>query len=1201
NEGDVLTPVVTVGGAGTGTVTVAVVDPNNGYAGVANAEVSLYRSSLFDLQTTDSSGTATFHDVPVGSYTVGAYSKAQVKFGSSDPIDVVRDGTSTVQVKLAYSGEVDGTLVDPEKNGAAVLGANVTLYGSGYQTRTTTTDKGFYFKGVREGRIALDARDPLSIRRAYLDNVLVSVAAGTTHVPLVLERTSTLTVRAFLPNDDGSSSSVAAPLVSIDVEQSAPGGHYLRTSQTNGAQFPGLIRGVPVSVTVHELGGRNRTASTSVALAEPEKETDLTFIAFGSVTVHVTQGGAVAPNVYVSASSGGVSSNGYTDAAGNIRFDNLPFGTVSIQASTGGSHPLTASGSVAIVSQSIPASASIELGTYGAIKGYVDAEGGGPSVGTRVIASYANGTLETRTDAFGFFEFQGIIASVQGTPVNLLYLGPDDATAGASQVVTIYGSETKSADRVTLDSTPARLLSIFPADGATKVAPNTKLTIAFSRAMKSEQLSGGYVALYDVATGASLSLLAEEPALQADKSVLVTFKVNVTPPPGQRYALKSDTLYRIQVSSDLQDLGNHKLGVTVGASFTTSNYANPQVTKVVPTPKLPLPKNGLRFAITFSKPIKSEPWAPGGNGVMQLVQVDRNGNAIGGPVPGVVQLDTATNTLYFAPNNILNPISFYRLSISGVTDADGQGLIDAAGNPLSVWTQDFSSYDEVAPVVAINDPLLLSSAIAPGDPLYSGVVYTIPVTLTNPAGSPATDVEDVDFYSVDAAGAATPLSHTGIKSVDVTPVPGSTSFTLKVVAHDFSKNYSTPVTRAWQVQPVPPLAIASTAIGPAAVYPGKPFTNNVTLGGGAITANVTVAIYVNGDTIPAATQTQAITRSGFSASWPVTAFTLQLPVTTPANATVVVKTTASDARGAAAPRTDNLSLLADTIAPRLNPLTIELVRGNNASSLHNADQYRVHAIATDAETGIKSVTFTIGSASYVVSSSANNEFVSPLITVQSHNEDFTVSLSAEAADYGQNKASAGTTVTYLGIHDANAPVVAWLSPIHDAAWPASLSGFKTRLSVYATSKLPLTAKFDVPGLGTVNGVRNDKQFDADITLNTPAEGTLTITAHVDDGDGGHVFDLPVTIDLVTYTQILSTGTTPVDATHGLTGDSIIVDGARLVPHIPLTLKNLIVINGGVVDTVNSTTNRDESITINVSDHLFVDGRSRIDVSSRGYL
>src|SRR5581483_5466369 len=186
-----------------------------------------------------------------------------------------------------------------------------------------------------EGRIALDARDPLSIRRAYLDNVLVSVVAGTTHVTLVLERTSTLTVRAFLPNDDGSSSSVAAPLVSIDVEQSAPGGHYLRTSQTNGAQFPGLIRGVPVSVTVHELGGRNRTASTSVALAEPEKETDLTFMAFGSVTGHVTPGGAVAPNVYVSASSGGVSSNGYPDAAGNIRFDNLPFGTVSIQASTG--------------------------------------------------------------------------------------------------------------------------------------------------------------------------------------------------------------------------------------------------------------------------------------------------------------------------------------------------------------------------------------------------------------------------------------------------------------------------------------------------------------------------------------------------------------------------------------------------------------------------------------------------------------------------------------------------------------------------------------------------------------------------------------------------------------------------------------------------------------------------------------------------
>ena len=1223
NEGDVLSPTIVIGSAGKGSVTVTVLDPNAGFSRVQNAEIALYRGTLFDFATTDANGTVTFLDVPVGSYTATAYSKALGKLGSSpSSFAISRNLDTPVEITLLFSGEVDGTLTDPEKNDAVVPGANVTLYASGYQTRATTgTDGVFDFKGIREGYVDLEARDPLTIRRAVNRGVLVSTANGTTHLPMTLERTSTLTVKAFLPNDSGGNSGVLAPLVSIDVNQLAPGGHYQRTTQTNGAQFPGLVRGnVPIGIGIQEIGGRNRYMYRTNQFADGEaaKETDVVFPAFGSVIVHVQQqvagGGAVVsvPNVFVNVFSGGVSANGYTDVSGNITLSNLPLGTVSVQATTLGLHPLTGATSAPLGSQSQPANATITIGSYKGLNGYVDAEAGGPSAGTRVFAFYPGTTLETRTDATGYYQFFGIVASANGPFVTLTYLGPDDSTVGAVRTASLNSAspEFTAIDRVALDSTPPRLMSIFPADGSVNVAPDTTVSVSFSRTMNIDQLGNGYVTLYDVNTNANLHLSLASAVLQPDKSLVAIYTAPAVPA-GQN-PLKSSTLYRIQISGDIQDSAGHRLGVTIGSSFTTSDYSSPQVTKVTPSSKSPLPKDSLRFAVTFSKPLAPAPWNQGGSGVMKLEHIDAGGNPIGGPVQGTVQLDPATNaTLYFAPDVVLIPESRYRLSISGVTDVNGRGLIDASGNPLPLWTQDFTSYDETAPVVTIGTPLLLSAPIAANDPLYVGVLYTIPVTLTNPDGSAATDVATVDYYSVDGSGALSPINHTKLTSVDIVPLQASTSFTLRVIARDLSGNTSAAVTRTWQVQTIPALTIASTAIAPSVIYAGQSFTDTVALSGGAISANVSVSAYVSGDVIPVMTRTASVSRASFTAPWPATTLTLQVPVTTPANAQIVLTATASDARGTTAPKNDPLTLTADSTAPVLNPLSIQGIKSSTPSdptSFHNTDQYRVHAYTRDGETGVASVTFTIGGQTYVVNSGTYNastqlyDFVSPTITVQSHNEDFTVSISAVAADYAQNKSTGGTTVKYLGIHDPNAPIVTWITPLHDAAWPAGRAAFKTRLSVYATSNLPLNAHFDVPGIGSVTGVRNGNQFDADITMDTPATAqTITVTAHVDDGDGGHIIDLPIPVDLVTFTQYFETGTIAVDATHPLTGDSIVVDGARLVPHVALNLKNLIVINGGIVDTVNSTTHNDESIRLTISDHLFVDGRSRLDTAARGYL
>src|SRR5204863_1600106 len=127
---------------------------------------------------------------------------------------------------------------------------------------------------------------------------------------------------------------------------------------------------------------------------------------------------------------------------------------------------------------------------------------------------------------------------------------------------------------VTLDSTPPRMVGIFPADGATKVAPDTQLKFTFRRAVRDDQLNSGFFKLFDVGAASQLTLTLASKQVLADKSEIVTFNTPPTPA-GQRFPLKSNTLYRSEVSPDLQDLAGHKLAATLGASFTTSDYSNP--------------------------------------------------------------------------------------------------------------------------------------------------------------------------------------------------------------------------------------------------------------------------------------------------------------------------------------------------------------------------------------------------------------------------------------------------------------------------------------------------------------------------------------------------------------------------------------------------------------------------------------------------
>ncbi|MGZ7078846.1 MAG: carboxypeptidase regulatory-like domain-containing protein, partial [Thermoanaerobaculia bacterium] len=432
-EGERVTAIIGIGAEGFGPVNVSVVDPNAQNAPVINAEVSLLRSGFpFDLSTTDATGTVVFDQVPVGTYTVGAYSKSLGKSGSSGNFTVAAVTGAQVQVVLQFSGVVNGTLTDPEAGGRGVPGAPVTLTEQSFQTRASSDVAGNYiFNGVREGIFRLDTKDTLSNRRATASHELTQADPNPT-VNLQLEPTDTLNLSVYLPDDSGGNSNVLAPIVNLDVTQR--NGDFIRSLQGNHFQMPGLFRNEPYSVAIKEIGGNGREIHTSASfpLGSAANPLNLVLPAYGSVETHVIQGTTPAANAKVTVSGSSKSVTVYTDATGVAVAQGVPLGAVYVQVvSVDGA--FSGSASATLTSQSTPTIVAITLGAYAGVSGLVDAETGGPSIGTRVIASFGR-ILEAITDSTGRFTFQGIPT---GTRVDLTYMGPNDVTVGARQSVNV--------------------------------------------------------------------------------------------------------------------------------------------------------------------------------------------------------------------------------------------------------------------------------------------------------------------------------------------------------------------------------------------------------------------------------------------------------------------------------------------------------------------------------------------------------------------------------------------------------------------------------------------------------------------------------------------------------------------------------------------------------------------------------------------
>ncbi|HKB80928.1 MAG TPA: Ig-like domain-containing protein, partial [Thermoanaerobaculia bacterium] len=696
---------------GTGSVSVTVVDPDNGFARVPFAEVTLLRGGQgFDFSTTDQNGITVFEAVPAGSfdYSVIATSKRVGRSGTSAVFRLARDAIAPVQVTLDLLGRVSGTLVDGDiAPPPPVKGAPVFLNAAAMNTTASTGGAGeFFFEGVPEGTFHLDAIDLDSGRHAIpLGDLFISkLFPERSGIQLALEKTATLHVKVYLPDDAGNAG-VLAPMADVVVTQN--GTPYRRELQGNDLTFARLFPRASYHVEGKELGGEERTVRYDGGFAAGTYDGSVALVlpASGRVEVHVAAGDpALEVNARVTISAPNRIATIYTDADGSAAGGGFALGAIGVQVS---SSNLSASASGALESATTPLVLNVQLGNRVSIEGFADAEEGGPSAGTRVKLD-ASGTalsaplhLESRTDDDGHYRFDGI--PVAGTVLTLTMFGPDDVTIGAvlaDETLPDGSSGTLSMPRVRLDATPPRVVNIDPPNNANSVSPNANMVVTFSEPVAPPYVSRAFFQLVatDDQTVAPTAVTSEVGGGE--------FRVRIAP----TALLKSNVVYRIAISGNVQDLAGHTIPAPVGSSFTTVNYTEPRVISVDPPVELPI-ADGATFRLRFNKAIDIVSFQPGNGGVAKVEQLDA---AHGNPVlviPVELSIDPlSAATLVVAPSGVaVQPSSFYRVTVSGTRDTQSPPNVQASPQDF-----DYFSYDHVRPVVSIGSP------VPAGYPLVSG-------------------------------------------------------------------------------------------------------------------------------------------------------------------------------------------------------------------------------------------------------------------------------------------------------------------------------------------------------------------------------------------------------------------------------------------------------------------------------------------------
>ncbi|HJT17385.1 MAG TPA: Ig-like domain-containing protein, partial [Thermoanaerobaculia bacterium] len=934
-------------------------------------------------------------------------------------------------------------------------------------------------------------------------------------------------------------------------------------------------------VEAKELSGEERVVAFDGEFAANSYAGNvaLVFPTSGSVQVHVT---ADDPSLIASArvtiDGGSKHATIFTDASGNASAAGFPLGPISIQVTSAN---LSASASATLQSHSTPLDVTVKLGSRVSVDGYVDAESGGPSTGTRVFIDIASAALpggmlrlDARTDDAGHYVFAGI--PVSGTHVKLTFFGADDITIGGviDQSIPDGATGTITMPRVKIDATQPRVVSIEPGNNANSVSPNANVVIAFSEPIAAAFINGSFFQV--VATDDNQQASANVTNEIADG----VFRVRIAP----AALLKSNVVYRVSVSGAVQDLAGHTLVAPAGSSFTTVNYTEPRIIHVDPSVDLPL-SDGATFRLKFNKPIDISSYQDGG--VAKLEQLNAaHGQAIA-TIPTVLSLDNAdASTLVIAPTGVaIQPSAFYRITVSGTRDTQSPPNVQSVAQ-----TFDFFSYDHVKPVVAIVSP------VPAGFPLISGIAYTARVTIVDEGTNAASqDIQYVDWFEGDRFLVRTKLAPYSYNFA----APAAGTYTLKASATDFSNNTSDVAAFTWTVAPNNPPSYVKVTVTPSSFYLGGRGDAQVTFTDEGLIAAVALKISGSYD-LPV--MNQQISRGSVDAPWPAGHFTFALPRDFAEGMPIHFTATVTDSVNQSTSATQDVPLLADNVPPQIVSLT-------PASETHFkfGSTYRVTLQAKDAESGVAHVTFSYDNKSVdVTSGSVDANGVATFstdATVTAKNAATRIHITATAYDAHGNSTPATTDVIYDSVNDGTIPVAQWLTPVDGAALPAGQSTV-VKLRVHATDDVRVesvqfdSAAFAAP-VAAVTTPLPGAIYEQTATINVPASGSFTITATVSDSDPAHNVVLPITIDAVSIDQqILADAAITSANVARYANQSLLVTGASTKLYItaPVTLRNLIVLGGAKISNPDRV-----KLDVTATERVYVDGDSSFDLTSKGYL
>jgi Bacterial Ig-like domain/F5/8 type C domain len=1209
---------VHIGGAGTASVSVAVVNPENAFERVANAEVTLLRNDkAFDFTTTDANGLAVFDQVPAaGTYALHGFSKALGRAGSAADFTVTASIVANVTLTLEFRGMVSGVVRDPESTPAEapVKGAPVTLREPAMATRASTDASGaFEFSGIPEGKFSLEAFDVDSGRRGsgpagLFISKLYPERRG---IQIELERTASLHVKVFLPDDSGKAGLLAA-LTDVIVKQ-GDGVAYLRELQGNDLTFARLFARQPYSIEAKELGGEGRVVKASGGFASGSYDATETLVFPTSGRVEVTvRDAASAPVVdaRVTIDGGRRSATLYTGASGVVALDGFALGPIVVQAQKGN---VAAAASGTLNSHSTPLALTLNLGASASIAGWVDAETGGPSAGTRVIATVTSRLLvsllqlETITDTSGAYRFDAI--PIGGTNVTVTCLGPDDVTAGATVTRSIVDGTSGIVDlgRVRLDATPPRVLNIDPPSNANNVSPNSVVVVTLSEPIAPQFVAASAFQLISTDDGQPVrsALVGSQPGAGG------TFVVTITAPDptpeqiaaGQKYRLKSNVVYRVVIASGIQDLTGNSMRTTVGATFTTSNYTEPVITSIAPPVDAPLPQQAT-FRIRFNKAIDETSFAPGGGGVLRLEQLGAYKGAPTASIDVSYYRDAVdASTLVVAPRTAIAASSYYRLTIGGTRDTQVPPNVQP-----STRTFDYFSFDTVKPVVTIDSP------VPAGYPLISGVAYTATPTITDEGTQTrSTDTAYVDWF--DGTGAfvsrskVAPFGYTFVAPA-ATGTP--TQFVLKAAATDLSGNASAMASRSWDVAPNDaPKDLRLTADATSA-YPGKLVHAQLAFADEGLVVTVSLKLSGtarDGSLYVSELGSTKVSRGTVADAWPVASFSFTVPnALKEGSATLTATATDSVSKSASAATT--LEVLADSVQPSIVSLLPKA-----ETHFANGQTLMVEVQARDAESGIARTTIAIGSNAPVpITAGAAGSTLDAAtgiwtfrtsITVPRRNADTRTRIAVTVLDNRDNAASATTDVVYDRVDDPAVPTAAWLTPLDGAALPIGQSGWLTTLRITATGNVAQVS-FTSSAMASPVVLTSPKGgtadvYEARVPLNMPADGsTFVITATISDGIEAHLVELPIAVDPVPIDTAVVSNELAITSSNAAdyANKSLLLRGpnTRLFVYVPVTLKNLIALDGALISNPTQT-----KLSVTIADRFFADGDSSIDVAARGYL